>query len=269
MPDPQAVDALLKAWQAIEDRFRTVLGEATVKVELSHTELDGLLGEIRSRVPHEELLARCESLKHEPTSVRFERMKLDIEGLARRLGKPCPKVVVDHHDVRLPASRFGPFWSSSVHMLRNMLDHGLESASERRQAGKPEAGTLTFRSFSTPDHFCLEFIDDGRGIDWGKVRSSAAKLGRPHTTQAHLEQSLFAGGISTAAVVSEVSGRGVGLSAMVERCQDLGGTTSVESSLGRGTKFVFIFPRRDNEHSLIPVARESGVRPSARPAWAV
>lgn len=269
MPDKEALQSLVAAWHAVEGRFKTILGDASVKIDLTHTELDGLIAQLRSGAPYEELLARFESLKHEPTSVRFERMRNDAEGLARRLGKPRPNVVIEHENVRLPASRFGPFWSSTVHILRNMLDHGVEPPDERRRAGKPEAGTLKFRSSVTADHFRVEFGDDGRGIDWGKIKASAAKQGRHATTRAELEQLLFSGGVSTAETVTEVSGRGVGLSAAVKHCEELGGTVSVESTPGRGTTFVFTFPRGANEHSLVPPASENRGRPSTKRAVSI
>jgi two-component system chemotaxis sensor kinase CheA len=170
--------------------------------------------------------------------------------------------------VRLPTSRFDPFWSSAVHLLRNMLDHGIESPAVRRKAGKPEVGTLSFRSSSAPDHYRLEFSDDGRGIDWDKVRASVAEERRSTVTQANLEELLLAGGISTASAVTEVSGRGIGLSDVARRCEDLGGSLSLESVRGCGTKFVCIFPKRENGNSLAPPTRGRAVRLSAGPAGA-
>src|ERR1035438_10475972 len=139
-------------------------------------------------------------------------MAADLHRLADRLNKPMPKVVVDANDVRLPASRFSPFWQATVHVLRNIMDHGIETAEERAAAGKPEAGTVTLRSVATGDQFRIEFSDDGRGIDWGKIASKALEAGLPAERHADLERALFAPGISTAAAVTDLSGRGVGLS---------------------------------------------------------
>jgi two-component system chemotaxis sensor kinase CheA len=246
---------LFDTWEAVRIRYTPLLGDEGVRLTITSAEMDGVLSEIQARVPHDELLRRIERLRHEPTGTRFERMAADLHRLADRLNKPMPKVVVDANDVRLPASRFSPFWQATVHVLRNIMDHGIETAEERAAAGKPEAGTVTLRSVATGDQFRIEFSDDGRGIDWGKIASKALEAGLPAERHADLERALFAPGISTAAAVTDLSGRGVGLSSVEACCKALGGFATVTSELGKGTRFSFVFPRKPNENSIRPEAR--------------
>jgi two-component system chemotaxis sensor kinase CheA len=93
------------------------------------------------------------------------------------------------------------------------------------------------------DQIVLEVADDGRGIRWDRVAEQAARSGLPHESRGDLEQALFAPGLSTSGTVTEISGRGVGLSAVADRCRELGGHWRLESAPGRGTRFVFSFPR--------------------------
>jgi two-component system chemotaxis sensor kinase CheA len=203
-------------------------------------------------VPHEDLLRRINDLTHESVAVRFERMALDLQRLAARVDKPAPTVLIESNDVHLPASRFASFWQSTVHVLRNLMDHGIEPEAERIASGKSGRGAVTLRSSVTREGFRIEFGDDGRGVDWAKIALRAEKAGLPAKTQKDLERALFSAGVSTADEVSELSGRGVGLSAVEEHCIALGGKLRVESTHGIGTRFIVEFPRRGNEDSIIP-----------------
>lgn len=253
IPTAETLAPLYAAWEAIEARVKSFAGKASHGIELAPADFAKLVDSLHRRVAHETIAREVERLKHERVETRFERMDADLARLAERVEKPIPKVVIEGNDVRLPASKFGSFWASTVHLLRNMMDHGLEDAAGRIAAGKSEVGTITLRAETTRDHFVISFGDDGRGIQWERVREKALAAGLPVETRADLERALFGGGVSTAAAVSDVSGRGVGVSAVVERCEALGGTIRIESTLGQGTRFVFSFPRHQNEHSIVPV----------------
>jgi two-component system chemotaxis sensor kinase CheA len=263
MPTQDQLQDMFNAWEAVSHRFRSILGNSGTKIELTRAELDKLLIEVRTLIPHDEISARIERLKHESAVNRFERMARDINRLAERLNKPAPKLVIDANDVRLPASRFASFWASTVHVLRNMMDHGIESPEVRADAGKPEQGTVTLRAYATLEQFVVEFGDDGAGIRWDKIAEKAAEAGLPTGTHADLERALFEAGVSTAESVSDISGRGVGMSAVLGRCEALGGKISIRSERGKGTTFAFSFPRRMNENSLMPPAMSR--RPSRLP----
>jgi two-component system, chemotaxis family, sensor kinase CheA len=246
-PTPAEIQALHANWRSIHASVRDLVGSHADKLEVSREDIDQLLNCIHSGAAPEALTAVVESLKNEPARVRFQRMADQVAHLARRVGKPMPKIEIDAGSVRLPTAPFGGFWSAAVHVLRNMLDHGIEPALRRIEAGKSPAGTLWFSASESPAEWKLVFEDDGRGIDWGAVAAKAQAVNLPASTHADLEAALFSAGLTTAQTVTEISGRGVGLTAVRDVCRSLGATIAVESEGGRGTRFVFRFPRPGRE----------------------
>jgi two-component system chemotaxis sensor kinase CheA len=228
------------------------LGATRDKAEVTRADLDVLTRAALMRAPYEELVERIERLKHEPVANSFGRLLPQLERIAKGLGKPSPRKVIDHNGVRLPASRFGPFWAASVHLIRNFLDHGIEPPAERVAAGKSPEGTVTLRSKMTANEIIIEMADDGRGIAWDLVAAKAREKGLPHKTRADLESALFSSGFTTKSEASAISGRGMGLSAVAEKCAELGGSIRLESAPGRGARFTFTFPRQQNENSVLP-----------------
>lgn len=232
---------LVTAWMTMTDRFRGVLTESVARIELSRAELESLLTDIRAGAAHDALEEKVARLNSEPAAVRFQRMEDGIHRLAARLGKKKPRVVIEAEDVRLSAARFNGFWSSLVHVVRNMVDHGLETAEVRTQAGKGSTGRILLRATENAERITIECADDGAGIDWAAVAVKACAADLPFATPQDLEAALFARGISTAEAVTDISGRGAGLAAVLEQCQQLGGTAAVSSTPGRGARFVFTF----------------------------
>ncbi|GEO24830.1 chemotaxis protein CheA [Alicyclobacillus acidoterrestris] len=135
-----------------------------------------------------------------------------------------------------------------VHLLRNAADHGLESPADREQRGKPRKGVIRLAAYASGGHVYLEVRDDGRGIDRDKVLASAIKKGivdpakAPAMSDAQVYDLLFASGFSTAATVSDISGRGVGLDAVRGKVESLGGTIRIESVPGQGSTFLIELP---------------------------
>jgi signal transduction histidine kinase len=238
---------LCDAWATVTRRLQTLGGQFSDRIEISRDEVDRLLAAIQARAPYDELAEKLERVMHEPTRIRFQRAAEQAERLARRLEKPTPEIRSEPNDVRLSASRYGAFWASSVHLVRNMMDHGIERPEDRIARGKPPAGRILLRSTMDVDSFVLEFADDGAGIDWEKVREKARQAGLPSSSMEDLERALFAPNISTAETVTDISGRGVGLSAVAEACAALHGKIQIHSTSGEGVRFVFTFPRREDE----------------------
>jgi two-component system chemotaxis sensor kinase CheA len=237
------IQRLASAWARLSDRLATVMEiDSKDRVEVTHGEIDELVRAAFARTPHQKLAQMLEELKYEPAVARFQRIKRQARALARRLGKAPPTVVCDGGGVRLPAARWAPFWSAFVHVVRNAVDHGIGTAEERASAGKPPNGKLTLRARSESDHVTIQVSDDGRGIDWERIRERAREAGLPHQNQSALVDALFAEGLSTAENVTRVSGRGIGLSALRQACRDLDGTIQVTSKPGDGTTFIFRFP---------------------------
>jgi two-component system chemotaxis sensor kinase CheA len=224
---------LLEVWRATRTLVEPLLGSFQGdRVSVSRSEYRELLAEVANR--DQRLHARLLAWSWEPARTHLERLQKMAKAIAARL--PCRdvRVVMEDDGTRLPVD-LSPFWSSAVHVIRNALDHGIESPDERREAGKPEVGRLSLRARTEAACVCIEIEDDGRGIDWERVKAKALELGLPTADQRDLERALFADGLSTRSEVTELSGRGVGMAAVLMSCHALGGTLEVHSTRAAGT----------------------------------
>lgn len=135
-----------------------------------------------------------------------------------------------------------------VHLLRNAIDHGVESAEDRRAADKPEAATVRLAAEHVENSIVITVEDDGRGIDHERIRANAVEKGiiSPEAAarlgEGEAVDLIFASGFSTAAEVTDVSGRGVGMDIVRTNVERLGGTVEVETKLGRGSRFRLRLP---------------------------
>jgi two-component system chemotaxis sensor kinase CheA len=127
-------------------------------------------------------------------------------------------------------------------VVRNAVDHGFEPVDERRSKGKTLRHTLLLRAEIVNDALTFEVTDDGRGIDWNKIKESAKARGLPHATQPQLLAALCADGVTTREGVTDISGRGVGMAAFRRRVEALRGRLEVRSSPGAGTSWFVRFP---------------------------
>lgn len=241
-PARLALDQLLEAWEAFEALVSPILGEQSPSVEMSREELERLIEDVRSGAPHDALLGALVNFTHEPILPRLRRIEGQLKRVAQRLGKPEPLVVIDAQQVRIPAAQFREFWSSLSHVVRNIVDHGLEPEAERSRQGKPAQNRVELLASSDERGLYIEIGDDGPGIDWGLLALKAKERGLPAETRAELIDAVFADGVSTAREISETSGRGVGMSVVREASLALGATLSVSSEPGKGTRFRFVFP---------------------------
>jgi two-component system chemotaxis sensor kinase CheA len=192
----------------------------------------------------------------EPTDVRLRRIAEQARSMAERMGKGSLSVVLEANNLRLPAEKWKRFWTSFSHVVRNAIDHGIETENERLAQGKPALGTLTLRTFVDEGELVVSLEDDGRGIDWAAVSLRAKAMRLPHATRKDLEAVLFADGMSTKEALTEHSGRGVGMGAVLSAVRAMGGRLVVWSQPGRGTRWEARFPHQAMR------AREP------RPAWA-
>ncbi len=135
-----------------------------------------------------------------------------------------------------------------MHLVRNALDHGIESPEERTAMGKEEQGTISITCVRDTKHIELTIRDDGRGIDYEKIREKATKLYAERAkeikdmNERELTQFLFMSGFSTRDKVSEISGRGVGLDVVWTNVEKIKGNIKIESEKGKGTAFILRFP---------------------------
>jgi two-component system chemotaxis sensor kinase CheA len=235
--------ALRERIALLAGKIDTVVGDHradTIEIRAKeHRELLAAIDHGEEMIP---VRAELASWALEPMVRRLERIRGQVLSMAERLGKGEVDVVVEHNNVRFDAERFADFWAAFGHAVRNAVDHGLESADERAERGKPLRSQIRLRTFASTTEQLVQIEDDGRGIDWEAVRKRALERGLPSVTREELVDALFRSGLSTRNVVTEMSGRGVGLHAVREACVALGGRVSVDSELGRFTRFTFRWP---------------------------
>ena len=240
---PAELAALRGAWQGVQERRRQLLGdEQRTTIELEAAEQQALLAALLAAGAPAELCAQVRSFAREPLRRRLARIGEQARQLARRLGKGEITVQVEAEGLRLQGQGLREFWGSFAHLVSNAVDHGLETPEDREARGKSGAGTLRLRAAISGERFLVEIADDGRGIDWERLRHKAREAGLPHETRADLEAALFTDGLSTRAAVTETSGRGVGMSAVRGACEGSGGLVRVHSEPGAGTRFQFDWP---------------------------
>ena len=132
-----------------------------------------------------------------------------------------------------------------VHLVRNSIDHGLETTEERRAAGKPEAGNITLAASHQGGHIVIEVADDGRGLNREKILQKAQERGLQipdNPSDSQVWELIFAPGFSTADQVTDLSGRGVGMDVVRKNILALGGEVGIESAAGKGTRITVRLP---------------------------
>jgi ligand-binding sensor domain-containing protein/signal transduction histidine kinase len=168
--------------------------------------------------------------------------------MASRLGKELAPITCEGDDVQVDPRVLTPFCKSLVNVFRNCVDHGIEDPESRLRAGKSEIGRIHCRIEQHQDYYLLCIGDDGRGIDVEQIRNRVVERGLISAEQAQARSSamvlrfIFMDGLSTRDLVSELSGRGVGLAATLSEIEKLGGTVELVSTPGQGTEFRFMLP---------------------------
>jgi two-component system chemotaxis sensor kinase CheA len=243
LPSRMELTDLVTRWKAFCATLDTLLGEGTQrKLEIEDQEYEAVLRSLLHDTPRAQVAERIANWRLEPTEKRLKRIAEQAQGIARRLNKAPLRIEIAHHQLRVDPRHWATFWSAFVHVVRNAIDHGVESPEDRVAAGKAPEGRLVLATAMREEHFTIEITDDGRGIDWTAVADKAKKLGLRDQTKADLEDALFADGFSTKHDVSELSGRGVGLGAVKAACESLHGTLKIESDGAQGTRIEFSFP---------------------------
>ena len=209
-----------------------------VMLKNQHAVLDRLVLQLQQSVLNLRVL---------PLREVFQRFPRLVRDMATGLGKPVTLVLQGESteaDKVIVEALFEPL----LHVLRNAVDHGIEQASARSAAGKPASAVITLRAERRGEHVLIEVEDDGRGVDVERVRRTAAERGMGGVeTLASLSDSevvdlIFEPGFSTAAGVTALSGRGVGMDAVRTSLTQLGGRVEVESRAGKGATVRFTLP---------------------------
>lgn len=182
-----------------------------------------------------------------PVHTVFSKFPRLIRDLSRKSGKQV-ELITEGEETELDKSVVEVIGDPLVHILRNAVDHGLEPPEERRRQGKPETGRVWVRAAHKGNAVVIEVEDDGRGIDPDIMRQKGVEKGLITPEQARsmddaaARELIFAPGFSTAAQVTDISGRGVGMDVVRTNIKELKGSVQVTSEVGKGTRFTLSLP---------------------------
>jgi two-component system chemotaxis sensor kinase CheA len=185
------------------------------------------------------------SLRMVPIRGVFQKMSRLVRDVASHVGKEI-RLVLQGEDTELDRTLIEEIGDPLVHMIRNSADHGIEPAVDRVAAGKPPAGTITLQAVHQGGFVVIRIADDGRGLDPARIRATAEARGiiarSTLLEPREVLELIFAPGFSTAATVTDLSGRGVGMDVVRRNIEKLRGKIEIESLPGRGTTFTVSIP---------------------------
>jgi two-component system chemotaxis sensor kinase CheA len=207
-----------------------------VELQESCQSLHGLLGELQEQLIKMRLV---------PVGPLLQRIAQLGRETALRLGKSV-EIVVEGADEEVDASLFEHLRDPLVHMIRNAVDHGMETPPQRRLAGKPEMGRVVLRAYRASGRARVELSDDGAGLNHARILEKARQVGlitdKDKPSNEAISDFIFRPGFSTAATIDDVSGRGVGLDVVRHNVERLNGRVSVSSVEGKSTRFEISIP---------------------------
>ena len=178
-----------------------------------------------------------------PLDVVFNRFPRMMRDLAVDLGKEID-FIIEGADTELDRTVIDEIGEPLIHLLRNSADHGIEKKEDRIAAGKPVQGTVKLMAYQEGTKAIIKVTDDGAGINVDKIKAKAEKVGISTSglTEQEIKNLIFHQGFSTNEVVTDVSGRGVGMDVVKTKIEALGGTVELHSELGKGTSFIVTLP---------------------------
>jgi len=212
----------------------------------------------------EELQSAMMQIRMVPISTVFQRFPRLVRDLSRKLGKQI-RLELEGEETEADKNVVESLADPLIHLVRNSLDHGLETAAEREAAGKPVEGTIILRAIPHDDQVLIEIVDDGRGIDPEVIKRKAYEKGiideqrLDAISDQEALQLILTAGFSTAEEVSDLSGRGVGMDVVRTAVNQAGGSIMIESKPGLGTTIRLALPlsMTVNRMMMIEVAGQS------------
>lgn len=234
------------------DRLMNLIGELVIArgrlVELSNQRADPDLEDLVIRVSHltQDLQSEIIEARMTPGWQVFDRFPRLVRDVARRLGKRV-EFEIEGKEIELDRSILDELGDPLVHLLRNAVDHGIESPEDREAAGKPAVGHVTLSAVRERSTVVIRVEDDGRGIDRAAVLADAKVKGLVDEDAEELSDDvllrvLARPGFSTAQSVSDVSGRGVGIDVVMTRLRSFGGSVELKTTVGQGSAFTLRLP---------------------------
>ena len=199
-------------------------------------EVERLTGELRDNTM---------SIRMVPIGMTFSRFKRLVRDLSEELGKEV-RMTTEGGETELDKTVIDRLNDPLVHIIRNSIDHGIESPDERTAGGKSAVGTVHLSASHSGANVIIRISDDGAGLDAAAIRAKAVEKGlvQPddNISENEIFQTIFAAGFSTATEITNVSGRGVGMDVVKRSIESLRGSIDVESIPGRGTTIVLKLP---------------------------
>lgn len=238
----ERLDALMNLFEELViDRGRLEQIAATMKdLELQETveRMTRISGDLQNIILNMRMV---------PIDQVFNRFPRMVRQLAKDLNKQI-ELTIHGAETELDRTVIDEIGDPLVHLIRNALDHGIETPEERKQKGKPEKGTLELNAYHSGNHVFIEISDDGAGINKDKVAKKAVENGVITNDQvstlsdSQIHQLILESGFSTADKISDISGRGVGLDVVKNTIESLGGSITIESEFGKGSLFSVQLP---------------------------
>jgi len=245
------------------------------------SQMGGFIGRVEGDI--DEFTKLAHHLQDEITAARmvpigtlYSRLSRAVRDAAKSTGKHVD-LDLSGSETELDNNIIQQISDPLVHLARNSVAHGIESPEARREGGKPELGRVTLRAYHRGNHIYIEVEDDGRGIDYERVKQSAIDRGlvshetAASLTERELREMLFHPGFSTAPMKTELAGRGVGLDVVRANLNALNGEIEIQSTTGVGTKFILkvpltliispaLFLRCGSAHFALPLAVVEEIR---------
>jgi len=254
----------IRVSQAKLDTFMNIVGELIMsKTMISHvvdrfeTEVHSEAAEVlvrelrRASVTLDQVSKEIQgsilSIRMVPVKTVFSKFPRMLRDLAKASGKKMELQMVGE-DTEIDKSLIEELGDPMIHLIRNSADHGIESPEVRKNAGKPESGTVVLRARHEGDSVIVEIEDDGKGIDPVIIKQKAVEKGMmsqeraDQLTNEDAINLIFAAGFSTAAQVTDISGRGVGMDVVRSNVRRLNGSVTVQSVVGKGSIFTLRLP---------------------------
>ena len=218
--------------------LQTIASGDTRMLEMVATRLDQVTSELQGTIMQTRM---------QPVGNVFNKFTRIVRDLSRTLGKQC-QLVIDGKDVELDKTIIEAIGDPLTHLIRNSVDHGVESPDVRQQNGKPAEGTVHLKAFHQDGKVNISISDDGAGIDAARLKVKAVEKGlitqerADAMSDAEALRLIFMPGFSTAEQVSAVSGRGVGIDVVKTNFERLGGSVDIDTVLGKGTTMTIRLP---------------------------
>lgn len=236
------------------DELMDMIGELVIaeSMVVNNPDLKGLQLDNFNKAAHQlhkitnELQDLTMSVRMVPLANTFQKMNRIVRDMTKKLGKEVNLEILGG-DIEVDKNIIDHLSDPLMHLVRNSIDHGIETPEERIVAGKPEKGTILLEARNDSGEVLIFVKDDGKGLNKQKLINSAKKSGllkKPEKEMSDKEifSLIFAAGLSTNNEVTEYSGRGVGMDVVMKNVQDLGGRVTVDSIEGKGTQFTIKFP---------------------------